>query len=308
MKLVFLLYHSHTHPSLPGGEDNKLLGTFSTKELAIAAQHNASLLDGFKDAIDGFHISELELDKQQWQSGFVTETIGSNTPRYFIAQAGHWITIDGKIKTGYNYEKRTLICMAINEEEAKQKLEQEVLAYRKPYKNIYEQQVVYVFDKIYFIKESWFFDTEKINTGEVIEIDSCVKDKKGKSNIDATLIVPVIHNGGGLYDLLAKWKTVVNEYAHNENLMYEWQNDLDVRRLIDDKLHKLDSSSKTYFLRKTGLYQLDKIFKQKTVEVSECIWGQKIETENKYNRKKNWYYYRVNQLVLDSDKKEITKK
>ena len=72
MKHVYLLWHTHIIENLRNGEDVKLLGTFSSVELAKNAENRAKLLAGFKDAVDGFHISEYEIDKQHWTDGFVT--------------------------------------------------------------------------------------------------------------------------------------------------------------------------------------------------------------------------------------------
>jgi hypothetical protein len=49
MKEVFLLWHTHVDEDLPGGEDSKLLGVFSSVENATAAQNESMKLPGFKD-------------------------------------------------------------------------------------------------------------------------------------------------------------------------------------------------------------------------------------------------------------------
>lgn len=72
MKHIYLLWHTHTDEALPGGEDVKLLGTFLSLEKAEQAQSDASVLEGFKEHLSGFHISEYEIDKRHWTSGFVT--------------------------------------------------------------------------------------------------------------------------------------------------------------------------------------------------------------------------------------------
>lgn len=72
MKFVYLLWHTHTLESLDGGEDVKLIGVYTSKELAEAAQARSELLEGFKDAKEGFEISRSVLDKDCWTSGYIT--------------------------------------------------------------------------------------------------------------------------------------------------------------------------------------------------------------------------------------------
>ena len=67
---MFLLWHTH---ELPGGEeDSKLIGVYSTRESAEAAQNRASQLPGFSSAPQGFTIDSYELDKDHWCEGYVT--------------------------------------------------------------------------------------------------------------------------------------------------------------------------------------------------------------------------------------------
>ena len=69
---VFLLFHTH---ELPGGEDDdKLIGVYSSAEMAEGAKRRALMLPGFKDAPDGFVIDRYALDEDHWQEGYVTIT------------------------------------------------------------------------------------------------------------------------------------------------------------------------------------------------------------------------------------------
>lgn len=70
MKSVFLLWH--TNP-LPDQDDEKLLGVFSSNELALDAKKKSEGLEGFRDHLDGFEIVEYDLDKRKWTEGFFTE-------------------------------------------------------------------------------------------------------------------------------------------------------------------------------------------------------------------------------------------
>lgn len=70
MSSVFLLWH--TNP-LPERDDEKLIGVYSSKNLAEKAQEKSEKLDGFKDVLEGFEIVEYDLDKDHWTEGFYTE-------------------------------------------------------------------------------------------------------------------------------------------------------------------------------------------------------------------------------------------
>ena len=175
---TYLLWHTHTDERLSGGEDVKLLGTFSSREKAEQAQAEAAILEGFKDNSDGFDISEYDIDKREWREGFVTETHGSATNRYWIAEVGHWIIIAGKPKSRLNYEIRTVMVLAADEATAKGCFEEEAKAYSRTYKNVYDQNVAWQFDKVHRLQESWFFDNQVLDNGKVLEIDSKLKTRK----------------------------------------------------------------------------------------------------------------------------------
>lgn len=70
---VFLLWHTHFDESLDEGEDVKLIGVYSTKELAENALVRMSKVEGFRDHTAGFEISEYKIDKDNWTAGFITE-------------------------------------------------------------------------------------------------------------------------------------------------------------------------------------------------------------------------------------------
>ena len=178
MKNTYLLWHTHTDERLTGGEDVKLLGTYSTRENAELAQAEAALLEGFKDHLEGFEISEYEMDKREWREGFSTETHGSPEPRYWIAEVGHLLLVAGKTKSRLNYETRTVMVLAKDEETAKECFEAEANAYARIYKNTYDQDVQWKFDKICRLQESWFFDNKVLDDGKVLELDSKIKTKK----------------------------------------------------------------------------------------------------------------------------------
>ena len=72
MEFVYLLWHTHLSEELSAGEDIKLIGVYSTREQAEAAQSRSESLDGFRDSVEGFEISSHRLDHDEWTSGFIT--------------------------------------------------------------------------------------------------------------------------------------------------------------------------------------------------------------------------------------------
>ncbi len=70
MKHVYLLWHIYVDETLAGGEDVKLIGVYSSKELAEAALVRTSKFRGFSDQIEGFEISPYEVDTDGWKADF----------------------------------------------------------------------------------------------------------------------------------------------------------------------------------------------------------------------------------------------
>ena len=69
---VFVLWHIH---KLPGGDnDEKLIGVYSSQEMAESARETAIQLPGFKETTDGFQIDRYEVDEDHWTEGYVTVT------------------------------------------------------------------------------------------------------------------------------------------------------------------------------------------------------------------------------------------
>jgi hypothetical protein len=67
---VWLLWHSY---EVEGCEDAKLIGVYSTNELAERARDRAAELPGFKDWPTDFVIDCYILDSHHWQEGFVSD-------------------------------------------------------------------------------------------------------------------------------------------------------------------------------------------------------------------------------------------
>ena len=73
MKTVFVLQHVHTvRDGQDEDEDIKLIGVYSTDAHAHAAIARLSTLPGFREHLDGFHITPQELNKDEWTEGFVS--------------------------------------------------------------------------------------------------------------------------------------------------------------------------------------------------------------------------------------------
>lgn len=67
---VYLLWHTHV---LPGGEeDAKLLGVYTSRPRASAAQNRLALQPGFAESPEGFGICAYILNQDEWREGFVT--------------------------------------------------------------------------------------------------------------------------------------------------------------------------------------------------------------------------------------------
>ncbi len=70
MEKVWTLYHSHEFAD--GHEDSKLIGIFSSEELAIQAKESVLDQPGFRDLLSGFSIDVHIVDRLGWREGFRT--------------------------------------------------------------------------------------------------------------------------------------------------------------------------------------------------------------------------------------------
>ena len=66
MEPLFVLLHS-----LPETGRVKVVGVYSSRDLAEAAEGRTRQLPGFADEPDGFTIEEYEVDRDHWPRGFV---------------------------------------------------------------------------------------------------------------------------------------------------------------------------------------------------------------------------------------------
>ena len=70
MTSVYLLWHEYEIE--PDRDETKLLGVFTSHELAEAAKERLVKQPGFRDHPDKFEIAEYELNRDQWTEGFIT--------------------------------------------------------------------------------------------------------------------------------------------------------------------------------------------------------------------------------------------
>src|SRR5262245_36924723 len=93
---VFLLWHTHEFPS--GEEDIKLIGVYSSHELADQARQRAVTLAGFRDAPTGFCIDRFAVDQDNWTDGYVTETHENVLRRWHLENANPARQVPAKAK------------------------------------------------------------------------------------------------------------------------------------------------------------------------------------------------------------------
>jgi hypothetical protein len=88
MNCVFLLHHVRSDDEY--ADDAKLIGTYSSREVAAAAIERLRDQPGFRDHRHGWNIQEYKLDHDHWEEGFVTAPDGKLvTFRYEPEDEGH---------------------------------------------------------------------------------------------------------------------------------------------------------------------------------------------------------------------------
>ena len=110
----------------------------------------------------------------------------------------------------------------------------------------------------------------------------------------------------GLNYLIPNCKSFADNYADKEDLIYDWLNVLDSRSIIDEILVILPYIERVKIAEVLKI--IDTEFIEKTFEINECVWDSKIEKEKKYDRQKNWYYYRMNQNLFENEVGQFTKR
>ena len=85
MTSVYLLYHIISDENDPtgDGEDEKLIGVYSSEANAKAAIERLKSMPGFRDYPEGFQIFDDVVDRDSWTEGFISfeeATYGSREP------------------------------------------------------------------------------------------------------------------------------------------------------------------------------------------------------------------------------------
>ena len=70
-RLMDVFVVQHVHELDDESHDVKLIGVYSSPEAASSAVERLSLLPGFCDTPDGFHIDRYGVDEDHWGSGFI---------------------------------------------------------------------------------------------------------------------------------------------------------------------------------------------------------------------------------------------
>ena len=70
MTTVFLLYHIGGDPD--DDSDVRLLGVYSSRDLAEAAADRLGKVPGLSGKPEEFQIDQIQLDRDHWTEGFVT--------------------------------------------------------------------------------------------------------------------------------------------------------------------------------------------------------------------------------------------
>jgi hypothetical protein len=104
----------------------------------------------------------------------------------------------------------------------------------------------------------------------------------------------------GLNYLIPCWGELAGKADYNDgSIIYEYLNDLDGRRLIDQILAVLPAQNRAEIFSVVESY--DKQFVEKTFEVRDCLWGNEAELKHGYSREKNFYYYRAPQFIINNE-------
>lgn len=71
VKFVYLVEHSYEVGEDGAYDEIKFIGVYSTREKAEQVVEKYKKLPGFRDYLEGFHIGKHEIDKDNWNEGFI---------------------------------------------------------------------------------------------------------------------------------------------------------------------------------------------------------------------------------------------
>lgn len=146
-----------------------------------ATEHSYTLC-GFEQQEEGKVILVFEAETDD-EASFIKNQFLHFEPykpfdEFWVVEVGHYIMIAGELKKRpHNYEVRTLLILAKDEEEAKRKAILDAKEHGKPYKNGYNQEVCWQYDKIISVYRSDFFDTIDLYRGKPVEVSYKMKSK-----------------------------------------------------------------------------------------------------------------------------------
>jgi hypothetical protein len=72
MDFVYLVQHSYEVGENGEFNEVKLIGVYSTQEKAEEAVDRYKEIPGFKNYLNGFHIGKHEINKDNWNEGFIS--------------------------------------------------------------------------------------------------------------------------------------------------------------------------------------------------------------------------------------------
>ena len=105
--------------------------------------------------------------------------------------------------------------------------------------------------------------------------------------------------------LMTIWGNFANEYVETEDNIFEWQNSMDARRIIGEMIDSTSDAKKGKIKKDLKTYDMNVM--DNTFEINESVWGEKIASEKGYDPHNDWYYFRMNQGVFDTEEGQFTK-
>ena len=112
----------------------------------------------------------------------------------------------------------------------------------------------------------------------------------------------------GLARLIRSWADIARSLSNSDPayIMYdEFLNDMDGRRILEEALSVISPEERAAV--QSQVDEADKVFRESTVEISKCIWGEDNVKKHGYSSEKDWYYYRRPKEVDDSWPSDLIK-
>ena len=106
---------------------------------------------------------------------------------------------------------------------------------------------------------------------------------------------------GGLAGLVRTWESTADGLARADPayIMYEeFLNDVDGRRILRECMDLAEADELEAISARVAV--ADQRFKDLTISVPHCVWGQGNEKKYGYTPGADWYYYRRPKVIDDS--------